>query len=66
MENAQEEKRVVWIRCRAGSETRGDTVCVGNQAEAFSDIKIPNKLAYSGKLARYRCLTCGRVFSIRN
>jgi len=64
MEDTQ-EKEIAWIRCRAGSETRGDVVCNGNQAEVVSNIKIPNKLAYSGKLVRYRCITCGRLFSIR-
>jgi len=67
MENTteKEKKKVVWIRCRAGSVARGDDVCYGNQAEIVSSINIPNKLAYSGNLSRYRCRTCGRVFVVR-
>lgn len=59
------EKKVVWVRCRASSATRGEKECDGNQAELLTDINVPNELAYSGKISRYRCLTCGRIFSIR-
>jgi len=59
------EKRIVWMKCRATSESRGEPVCLGNQAEVLTNISIPNSFGSSGNLSRYRCVICGRMFTIR-
>lgn len=60
-------KKVVWIKCRAFEG------CEGNQAEVVFE-KVNNPVTVDGgfepnaggRFVRYRCLTCHRVFHVRN
>lgn len=61
---AKEEKRIVWMKCRASSESRNEATCSGNQVEVLKSISLPNAYGTSGRLSRYKCTTCGRMFSI--
>jgi hypothetical protein len=62
-------KNVVWITCRS----RGSGMCEGKQAEMVSVSTYPQAQgspkqnsfpSSSGKIARYRCLTCKGTFVI--
>jgi len=57
-------QKVVWVSCRAegvGLES-GDKGCGGKEAVLMSAIKTGNQKAIN--MVRYRCTSCGRVWSV--
>lgn len=64
---ADEEKKIVWIKCRAHEN------CTGNQAVVvFSRSNNPVSQdggfdpVSGGRAVRYRCLTCNKTFHINS
>ena len=56
-------EKVVWVACRAeGADPGADKGCGGKEAVLMSHLKTGNQRAIN--LVRYRCISCGRVFSI--
>jgi hypothetical protein len=54
----------VTISCQASSRNSAKP-CTGRQASLLSVMNMPNELGYSGRMSRYRCLTCKQVFTLR-
>jgi hypothetical protein len=56
-----DEKKTVWIRCRANEK------CDGQKAVVMFVQEIAGALDSStgGRVVRYRCCTCGQSFIIR-
>lgn len=53
------EKRVMFP-CKATKD------CEGRYAVVENDVDVIGEFGYSGRRARYRCLTCNRTFTIRH
>lgn len=57
-----QDKKVVWVTCRAGTGSDGEKGCGGKEAILMSKLKVGNQKAVN--LVRYKCTTCGRLFSV--
>lgn len=55
MKKKDEDKPIVWIKCRARE------ACEGNSARKISH----RKLQGGGHITNYRCLTCNHIFVLR-
>lgn len=61
---SEEKKNIVWIACRAKEG------CTSNQAEVimnaprFSSVEGEFVPVHGGRMTRYRCQGCNRVFTI--
>jgi len=66
VEKEETEEKKVWIACRAKEGCPGtyaEIIMVRNQAGGPGTIGAFNA-SMGGRFVRYRCLTCGGIFSI--
>jgi len=60
-----EEKKPVWIACRATPNCQGDQAIIAKQWKNQVQGNQGLNFDVGSQTVRYKCLTCGRVFQIQ-